>query len=91
MSPCSVVPRPMIGPHDLDLGPKALSGTFPAAGTRIWAVRIHHKPFVVWIWVGCLIMALGGALAASDRRYALRLTVRPDERAPGAAQQGMRA
>jgi cytochrome c-type biogenesis protein CcmF len=30
---------------------------------------VQHKPFVDWIWAGCLIMALGGLLAASDRRY----------------------
>jgi cytochrome c-type biogenesis protein CcmF len=34
-----------------------------------WAVRVYYKPFVVWIWGGCLLMALGGALAISDRRY----------------------
>jgi len=34
-----------------------------------WTVRIHVKPFVRWIWIGCLLMALGGLLAASDRRY----------------------
>jgi cytochrome c-type biogenesis protein CcmF len=34
-----------------------------------WAVRVYYKPFVVWIWLGCLLMALGGALAISDRRY----------------------
>jgi cytochrome c-type biogenesis protein CcmF len=34
-----------------------------------WIVRVQHKPFVDWIWGGCLIMALGGALAISDRRY----------------------
>jgi cytochrome c-type biogenesis protein CcmF len=34
-----------------------------------WTVRIHVKPFVKWIWSGCLLMALGGLLAASDRRY----------------------
>jgi len=34
-----------------------------------WVVRIQHKPMVDWIWVGCLIMAFGGMLAASDRRY----------------------
>ncbi len=34
-----------------------------------WIVRIWHKPFVNWIWVGCVIMALGGLMAASDRRY----------------------
>ena len=34
-----------------------------------WVVRIQHKPMVDWIWFGCLIMAFGGMLAASDRRY----------------------
>jgi cytochrome c-type biogenesis protein CcmF len=34
-----------------------------------WSVRIYYKPFVVWIWAGCAIMALGGLLALSDRRY----------------------
>ncbi|HYC42095.1 MAG TPA: heme lyase CcmF/NrfE family subunit [Noviherbaspirillum sp.] len=34
-----------------------------------WIVRVQHKPFVGWIWGGCIIMALGGLLAASDRRY----------------------
>jgi cytochrome c-type biogenesis protein CcmF len=34
-----------------------------------WSVRVHYKPFVDWIWGGALLMALGGFLAASDRRY----------------------
>ena len=34
-----------------------------------WAVRVYHKPFIDWIWFGCLLMALGGLLAISDRRY----------------------
>jgi cytochrome c-type biogenesis protein CcmF len=34
-----------------------------------WVVRVQHKPFVSWIWGGCLIIAFGGFLAASDRRY----------------------
>jgi cytochrome c-type biogenesis protein CcmF len=34
-----------------------------------WVVRVQHKPFVGWIWGGCIIMAIGGMLAASDRRY----------------------
>jgi cytochrome c-type biogenesis protein CcmF len=37
-----------------------------------WIVRVQHKPLVVWIWGGCLMMALGGLLAASDRRYRIR-------------------
>jgi cytochrome c-type biogenesis protein CcmF len=34
-----------------------------------WAVRVYYKPFVDWIWGGCLLMALGGLLAVTDRRY----------------------
>ena len=34
-----------------------------------WALRVYHKPFQAWIWLGPLLMALGGILAASDRRY----------------------
>ena len=40
-----------------------------ATNDGAWIVRVQHKPFVGWIWGGCLIMALGGLLAASDRRY----------------------
>ena len=38
----------------------------------VWSVRVYYKPFVIWIWGGCLLMALGGGLAASDRRYRLK-------------------
>ena len=34
-----------------------------------WALRIHHKPFIRWIWGGAALMALGGLVAVSDRRY----------------------
>ena len=34
-----------------------------------WIVRVYVKPFIDWIWFGCLFMALGGLLAVSDRRY----------------------
>jgi cytochrome c-type biogenesis protein CcmF len=37
-----------------------------------WIVRVQHKPLVSWVWGGCLLMALGGLLAASDRRYRIR-------------------
>ena len=40
----------------------------PVSATA-WSVRLHHKPLVNWIWGGCLLMALGGLLAAADRRY----------------------
>lgn len=34
-----------------------------------WSVRVYHKPFVNWIWGGCVLMAFGGLLALLDRRY----------------------
>ena len=34
-----------------------------------WVVRVYFKPFVDWIWGGCVLMALGGLLAVCDRRY----------------------
>ncbi len=40
-------------------------------GNGAWVVRVYVKPFVDWIWVGCFIMAMGGALALLDRRYRL--------------------
>jgi cytochrome c-type biogenesis protein CcmF len=36
-----------------------------------WVIRVQIKPFVDWIWGGCVLMALGGLLAATDRRYRL--------------------
>ncbi|MDQ5903401.1 MAG: cytochrome c-type biosis protein CcmF [Pseudomonadota bacterium] len=37
-----------------------------------WAVRVYHKPFVDWIWGGCVLMALGGLIAIADRRYRIK-------------------
>ncbi|OIR04649.1 cytochrome c-type biogenesis protein CcmF [mine drainage metagenome] len=37
-----------------------------------WSVRIYHKPMVEWIWAGCAMMAFGGLLALSDRRYRMK-------------------
>jgi cytochrome c-type biogenesis protein CcmF len=34
-----------------------------------WAVRVYYKPLANWIWGGSILMALGGALSLSDRRY----------------------
>ena len=52
-----------------------------------WSVRVYHKPFVTWIWAGFLLMAIGGLLALSDRRY--RVASRRDEAVlPGGATAG---
>lgn len=40
---------------------------------KAWAVRVYYKPFVDWIWGGCLLMAIGGILAISDKRYRMKL------------------
>ena len=34
-----------------------------------WAVRTYIKPFASWIWAGCMLMALGGLVSLTDRRY----------------------
>jgi cytochrome c-type biogenesis protein CcmF len=44
----------------------------PLDGGAAWGVRLYVKPFVNWIWGGCVLMALGGLLAILDRRYRLK-------------------
>ena len=48
-------------------------------GDGAWAVRLHVKPFVRWIWAGAILMALGALVVATDRRF--RLTLKPREEA----------
>ncbi|MDP3615806.1 MAG: cytochrome c-type biogenesis CcmF C-terminal domain-containing protein, partial [Rubrivivax sp.] len=56
---------------------------------QTWLVRIWVKPFVSWIWAGCLLMGLGGVLAVTDQRYrsrsaaANRVPASSGELAPG--------
>ncbi|PCI58079.1 MAG: hypothetical protein COB34_05740 [Methylophilaceae bacterium] len=38
-------------------------------------MRVYFKPFVQWIWLGCLLMALGGILTMVDKRYRLKKKV----------------
>jgi cytochrome c-type biogenesis protein CcmF len=37
-----------------------------------WSVRVYFKPFVQWIWFGCLLMSFGGLLTMVDKRYRLK-------------------
>ena len=55
-------------------------------GDGAWSARIYYKPFIRWIWLGALLMALGGAIAASDARYRSRAPARMTQTAHGAAQ-----
>ena len=43
-------------------------------GEGAWSMRIQYKPLVRYIWLGALVMALGGFTAATDRRYRARQT-----------------
>ena len=42
--------------------------------SNAWAVRLQYKPLVRWTWLGALVMAIGGFLAISDRRYRIKDT-----------------
>jgi cytochrome c-type biogenesis protein CcmF len=54
-------------------------------GGGAWSVRAHVKPFVDWIWGGCLLMALGGLFALLDRRYRVRARATAESEALAAA------
>ena len=43
-------------------------------GEGDWSMRFYYRPFVRWIWLGAVFMALGGVLAARDKRYRFQLT-----------------
>jgi cytochrome c-type biogenesis protein CcmF len=49
-------------------------------GDGSWAVRVHDKPLVRWIWLGALMMAFGGIWAILDKRYRRRVLVEQPKR-----------
>ena len=50
-------------------------------GNDAWSVRLQYKPMITFIWLGAFVMALGGVVAASDRRYRVNVTVRERRKA----------
>jgi cytochrome c-type biogenesis protein CcmF len=72
--------------------PSAFSDLYVSLGEPLnpelttWAVRLYYKPFVNWLWLGALLMVVGGFLAAFDRRY--RVGTRERVPARAAAAQG---
>ncbi|MFZ5483341.1 MAG: heme lyase CcmF/NrfE family subunit [Pseudomonadota bacterium] len=54
-----------------------------------WTVRVFHKPFINWLWIGGLFMVMGGVFAASDRRY--RIALKKSEVPAGGVVQGAQA
>jgi cytochrome c-type biogenesis protein CcmF len=65
----------MMTEADIDAG--LFRDVFVAIGERIsdeaWAIRLQYKPLIRWLWLGSLVMAIGGFLAISDKRYRIRL------------------
>ncbi len=66
-----VAPQPMT---EAAINPGLTRDLFVALGEPVgeqnhWTLRIYYKSFIRWIWMGAIFMAIGGALAASDRRY----------------------
>jgi len=50
----------------------------PIGNDDSWSVRIYHKPYIRWIWLGAVVMAIGGLLAACDRRYRRQRVLQPE-------------
>jgi cytochrome c-type biogenesis protein CcmF len=57
-------------------------------GLGKWSMRIQFKPLIRYVWLGALLMAIGGGIAALDRRYRVRRTA--SDVASDAAAQGAR-
>ncbi len=70
----------------IDIGP--FRDVYVSLGEQLedgaWIVSLYYKPFISWVWLGCLLMGLGGVFAAADRRYR-RLAAR--DAAAGAGQR----
>jgi cytochrome c-type biogenesis protein CcmF len=65
----------------IDSGPTrdvyvSLGERLEGEGTPAWAMRVYHKPFITWIWLGCFLMAIGGGMAALDKRYRKKLAAK---------------
>ncbi len=61
---------------EADIDPRIDRDLYVALGEPLgkdsWSVRLYHKPFIRFIWLGALFMAFGGILATMDSRYRKR-------------------
>lgn len=48
-------------------------GDLRDASAEAWSVRLYYKPFILWLWLGGMVMAMGGLIAATDRRYRIEM------------------
>ena len=53
-------------------------------GENAWSMRIQYKPLVRYIWLGALVMAIGGLVAATDRRYRSKVAATASDTAAAA-------
>jgi len=51
-----------------------------ASGAQGWVIRIYHNPLVPWIWVGAVLMGLGGLISLTDRRHRIGAPTRSGAR-----------
>ena len=62
---------------EADLDPGLFRDLYVALGEPLpgnaWGISLFYKPMIRWIWLGSIFMALGGLLAAADRRYRARV------------------
>lgn len=58
----------------------------PSPDGRGWVVRLYHHPLVPWIWIGSLVMMLGGLLSLSDRRLRVGVPLRRAQPLPPSMQ-----
>jgi cytochrome c-type biogenesis protein CcmF len=59
--------------------------TEPVGSDGAWVVRLYHNPLVPWIWFGAIVMAFGGLVSLSDRRFRVGVPVRGAVAAQAAA------
>ena len=38
-------------------------------GNGAWSLRVYHKPYIAWLWIGAVLMSFGALVSATDRRY----------------------
>ena len=73
----------MVASIEMHYGSNILVHLGQYLGANKWSIRIQIRPLVNFVWLAALIMAIGGAIAASDRRY--RIAKSADEAAKEAA------
>jgi len=82
--------QPPMETTEAAISPSLLGDLYAVVGEgdaeRGWAVRLYWKPLVSWIWLGALIMALGGFLSLSDRRLRVGAPARRRSEAASAAE-----